>query len=688
MNLQTDRVTLEILKHHFTATAEAMAYTLVRTAHTTFIKESADYATGLSGPTGELFAFPRRMGVSSFLGLNLKVAIDALEQYAPGDVVITNDPYSTAGLASHLPDVHMFKPIFYEGRLLCYAWAFVHLSDVGGLVPASISPAAEDIHQEGLRLAPRKLYRAGELDGDLQRLFLENTRTPVENWGDLKAMLAALNTAEHRFAEIAEKFSPQVVVTAIGDMLDWSEANARAVVAGIPDGEYRFSDYLDGDLDGVPIRLAIRLGIDGTNAVLDYSDSDPQVKAAFNLPAFGERHPLAAQGMINFILTEDPSMPLTGGLVRPLRTVAPSGSIINPQFPAAVGVRYATVMRLYNVVMGALAQAIPDRVPAAGVGQGCMVVLSVPDPQTGRRQVAVLEPFKGGGGATHLNDGVSGTDAEGADLRNTPVESIEHHIPVLIERYELLPESAGAGLHRGGWGMRLDFRILRPGSIVTARGMERCRFEPWGLAGGRAAGRTRAILDPGTDAERELGRIEVLRLSPGQVVSLRGTGGGGYGDPLWRDPAAVAEDCRSGLLSEASAELLYGVVITGGALDLERTEAVRARIRDAERDGDRALIDLGPARRAYERRWTEEASDALARLLLSVPVGVRAYAKSEIHQRLDTTEPDAKVTIARLRQAWRESVARTGLQHGTGDAQQPASISKKVGYVHEGEVHV
>ena len=553
-------------------------------------------------------------------------------------------------------------------------------------MPASISPAAEDIHQEGVRLPPRKLYRGGELDRDLLRLFLNNTRTPVENWGDLKAMLAALNTAEHRFAEIAEKFSPQGVVGAISDMLDWSEAQARAVVASIPDGEYRFSDYLDSDLDGVPIRLSIKLGIDGSDAVLDYSDSDPQVKAAFNLPAFGPRHPLAAQGMINFILTEDPSMPLTGGLVRPLRVVAPSGSIVNPRFPAAVGVRYATVMRLYNVVMGALAQVIPDRVPAAGVGQGCMVVLSVPNLQTGRRQVAVLEPFKGGGGATRMNDGVSGTDAEGADLRNTPVESIERHIPVLIERYELLPESAGPGMHRGGWGMRLDFRVLRSGSIVTARGMERCRFEPWGLAGGRAAGRTRAILDPGTNAEQELGRIQVLHLNPGQVVSLRGTGGGGYGDPLQRDPAAVAEDCRSGLLSEASAASLYGVAIKADEIDMERTEALRARMRGAAPEGGRELIDLGPSRRAYEQRWTEEMSDALAKLLFSAPVGIRVYAKSEVHRRLDASEPDAKVTIGRLNQAWGELVDHTGLQGGSPDEEKMASISSKGDDVYEDDI--
>ena len=233
---------------------------------------------------------------------------------------------------------------------------------------------------------------------------------------------------------------------------------------------------------------------------VDYSGTDPQVAGAFNVPGSGDRHPFLAQGLINYALTQDPSIPLTGGIMRPVRTKAPEGSLLNPLFPAAVGTRYATVVRLYNVVLGALAQAVPQRIPAAGSGAAAVVMLSVPHLDTGIRQVAVLEPLQGGGGAADMADGVSGNDSAVGFLRNTPVESIEANIPVVVERYELAPDSAGAGRRRGGWGTRFDFRVLRPGSIVTARGMERCRFEPWGLAGGRAGGRTKAVLKSGSNS--------------------------------------------------------------------------------------------------------------------------------------------------------------------------------------------
>ena len=638
----TDRVTLEILKNYFVAIAEGMGYTLERTSHTTFIKESADFVTAVATPRGEFFAYPRTIGVSSFLGLDMAPTIQAFTDYAPGDVVITNDPYSTQGLATHLPDIHLFQPIFVDGRLLCFAWCFIHCSDVGGLVPASISPRAYDIHQEGFRIPPRKLCRAGELDQEFLDLFFANCRIPEQNWGDLKAMLAALNTAETRMLGLVAKFGLDVVAQAMEDMLDWSEQRVRDLVREIPDGDYAFADYLDDDLHGAPIRLAVTLRIRGDAIELDYTGTDPQVSGALNLPAFGERHPFLLQGMINFMLSADPHLPLTGGIVRPFRVTAPRGCVVNPTFPAAVGVRYATVIRLYNVVLGALAQAIPDRVPAAGAGQAAMVVLSAPNLVTGQREVTVLEPMFGGGGATRRGDGPAGIDSSAGFLKNTPVESMEAHIPVLAERYELLPDSAGAGEHRGGWGVRLDFRVLRPESIVTARGVERTRFEPWGLHGGAASTRTRTFVNPGTAREHEIGRIDVLHLEPGDVVSIQTSGGGGYGDPLDRDPNAVAADVRSGLLGAAAARDDYGVVLREGRPDLVATTARRAQAADA---APGTLFDLGPSRRAYEAVWTPALSSALAEFLLTLPPSVRPFAKREIHRRIDAQReiviPDA-----------------------------------------------
>jgi N-methylhydantoinase B len=639
---RTDKVTLEILKSYFVAIAESMGYTLERTSHTTFIKESADFVTAVATPEGEFFAYPRTIGVSSFLGLDMSPAIQAFTDYAPGDVIITNDPYSTEGLATHLPDIHLFQPVFVDETLLCFAWCFLHCSDVGGLAPASISPRAFDIHQEGFRIPPRKLCRAGEVDHDFLELFLANCRIPEQNWGDLKAMLASLKTGERRMHLLAGKFGLAEVRQAMDDMLDWTERGVRDLVRTIPDGDYAFADYLDDDLDGAPIRLAVTLRVRDDSIEVDYTGTDPQVNGALNLPAFGERHPFLLQGLINFMLSENPHLPLTGGIVRPFRVVAPKGTVVNPAFPAAVGVRYATVIRLYNVVLGALAQAVPDRVPAAGAGQAAMVVLSAPDAATGKRGVTVLEPMFGGGGATRRGPGPSAIDSGGGFLKNTPVESMEAHIPVLAERYELLPDSAGSGKHRGGWGVQLDFRILLPESIVTARGIERTRFEPWGLAGGRAATRTRTFVNAGGDQERELGRIDVLHLEPGDVVSVRTSGGGGYGSPLDRDPAAVAADVRSGLLTPLAAERDYGVVLRDAAVDLNDTAERRARMTVTA--DPPALYDRGPARRQYEIVWNDELSTALANFLLTLPQPFRAYAKREIHRRIDrdheATPPD------------------------------------------------
>lgn len=648
--MRTDPVTLEILKNYFVAIAEGMAYTLERTAHTTFVKESADFTTAVATPGGEFFCFPRSIGVSSFLGLNMKAAIEAVRDYEPGDIVITNDPFATQGLATHLPDFHMFKPVFEDGEILCFAWAFIHCSDVGGLVPASISPRATDLQQEGLRIPPRKLYRAGELNQDLVEIILANCRIPEQNWGDMKAMVAALNTAENRIHEMAVRFGGKVVADGAEDLLDWAEERTRKVFAAIPDGEYSFSDYLDDAMDDVPIRLALTLKVHGDEITIDYSDTDPQVNAAFNLPAFGPRHPFLAQGLINYVFSQDPGVQLNGAVMRPITIVAPKGTLVNPLFPAAVGVRAATTIRLYGVVLGALAQAAPGTTPAVGCGQACIVVMSVPDMKTGQRRVTVLEPFNGGGAATSRDDGVAAMDSANGSLKNTPVESIEMHIPVLIERYELLPDSAGAGEHRGGWGLRFDFRVLAPSSVLTARGMERVRFEPWGIAGGTAAGRTVAILNPDTPEEQNLGKIDVLHLSPGDVVSMRATGGGGYGDPFDRDPVRVAVDVEEGLLPERRAAELYGVVMNEGRLDDDATSALRDDLRAARGPAPgQSQIDVGPARRRYEAVWTPEASTALAHLLRTLPLGLQSYVKAKVHRHVDEREDGGPLTAEAVR---------------------------------------
>ena len=482
-----DRVTLEILRNHYQAVVEDMARIMERTAYTTFVKETADFSTGLVSTGGEYVAYPWNLGASSYLGLNMSETLAYFDRYDEGDIVICNDAYLSGPLCTHLPDVHILRPIFHGGRIICWGYAFVHSSDVGGTVPASVWPRATEIFQEGLRLRPTKLYRAGVLQEDVKNLIGDNCRIPETNWGDIKAMVATVNSCDRRIQAMVAKFGLDTVVEGIDAVLDYAELRARAAIRKIPDGTYRFTEYMEDDLRSeVPIRLQVALTVAGDSLHLDFTGTDPQVGSALNIASHGVTHPFLCQAINAYIVTEDPGIPKASSILRPVRVTAPPGTVVNAQFPAPIGVRYGTVLRVFDAVLGALAQALPGRVPAAPAGAISPVVASVLDLRTGQRQVQVVEPMLGGGGGRPTMDGLGGADSTSGFLRNTPVESIEAEVPIVMRRYHLMPDTGGAGEHRGGLAVRLDFQVFHPHAIVTARGMERFRLEPWGVAGGRA----------------------------------------------------------------------------------------------------------------------------------------------------------------------------------------------------------
>ncbi|OZB92224.1 hydantoinase B/oxoprolinase family protein [Paenibacillus sp. XY044] len=654
--MKTDPATLEIMRSYYNAIAAGMGHVIERTSFTTFVKESADFATALATPDGEFFVYPKTVGVTIFLGLSLKRAAEACHPLEPGDIIITNEPYSTDGLATHLPDVHVFKPIFVNGELISYAWAFVHCSDVGGLVPSSISPEATDIHQEGLRIPPVKLYKRGEPNADVHTFLNANSRSPQLNLGDFNAMVAAVNTAEQRMLSMVEKFGVQAVKDSMEDLMEQGELRSRKVIDRIPDGTYEFADYLDDDmLSDTPIRLAVAVTVSSGEITLDFSNSDPQVRTAFNLVTNGKKHSFLFQGLINYIISSDPYIPVNGGITRPISVVAPAGTLVNPVYPAAVGVRHTITMRLYNAVLGALAKAIPHGIPAAGAGQSAIVVLSTPDAQNGTRNMAVVQPMGGGGGGQSKMDGADGIDHASGFLRNTPIESLEQHIQVLVHKYELLENTAGPGLHRGGHAIRLDFEIIEESSIVTARGMERLRFHPWGLNGGRAGSLGKVQLNPGREDEQNLPKISVLHPKPGDIVSIHSPGGGGWGNPFERSPEEVLAEVRSGLLGLHEAEQLYGVVLVpvDGKLTLNQEHTDRIR---AEHPVQAEFWDFGRARTAYEQVWTSEASDRLARLLQQLPPTQRAARKQLVHELADARIKGEPLNEAAIDALWTELV--------------------------------
>jgi len=414
----------------------------------------------------------------------------------------------------------------------------------------------------------------------------------------------------------------------------------------------------------IPIRLKVALTIGDGLIHLDFTGSDVQVGSALNVPTAGRVHPFMAIALVNYFVTRDRTIPLNAGVLKRVRMTLPEGSVVNPRFPAACGVRYATVLRIYDAVLGALARAVPAHIPAASGGQGCMVALSLPDPEAGRRHVTVIEPMIGGGGGRPGRDGIDGCDASLGFLKTTPAETLEAEVPIVVRRFHLVPDSAGPGRFRGGFAVRLDFQVFRPEGLVTARGMERLRFAPWGVAGGAAGATGSVVLNPGTAAERPLSKIDVLALEPGDVLSVRTPGGGGHGDRLERPPAHVLADVAAGLVSPAHAREAYGVVVAGDRVDETATTALRTARRGEPPAGDAtdAGFDFGPARRAHERRWPPRLQDAFIALLMRLPAPYRAYVRRTLYPRVEALATQRPVTADDLERLWQELRGAIGLR--------------------------
>lgn len=633
-----NKVTLEILKNHTRAAAESMAYTLYRTAHSTFVKETEDFTTGLTTPEGETFATPTELGATWFVGLNYGRAIRMIERYDEGDICMTNDPYS-GYVCTHPPDMHIWKPIFHEGEIVAFSVGHIHNTDVGGAVPASLSRTLSEVHQEGIRIPPAKIVRKGELNRQVLDIFLTNVRAPEQNWGDLKAQIAACNTGERKVKEMIARFGIETFRQGVADLLDYAEAQARQIVRGQPDGTYTFADYMDEDAPGGwPCRLRLALTIRGDELIFDFTGSDPQLESSLNMPTGGdERHVLLLVGMVYVLYSLDPALFLNSGVARVCRCIMPSGTICNPDFPAAVGMRTLSCNRLHGLTFGAFAQAAPDRLAGAPASGGPIMNVNTIDNKTGRRIMAAIDPMTGGAGGTAAADGHDGSGANQGFLKNTPVEINEVEAGIKVLRYGLARDSAGPGLHRGGLGTELVFQAFSPNTRVTARNRDRTRFTGWGIAGGRAGAPSRFILNAGTVREVDLENTDILSMGPGDVLHVSCGGAGGWGNPLERDPQAVLLDWRRGWVSSGHAREAYGVVIEGGRVDQAATRALRRRMAAEARDT--GFYDVGPYREAFETVWTEANYDALTECLLRLPVHWRFYAKHRIFATIDALDP-------------------------------------------------
>ena len=521
-----DPIELEIFKSLFISVAEEMGVALTRASFSPNIKERKDFSCAVFDSRGQTVAqgdhLPVHLGA---MPLSVAGAIEHVDM-EPGDTVILNDPFRGG---THLPDITMVTPVYIPGRRRAAFFVAnrAHHSDVGGMAPGSM-PLATELFQEGIIIPPVKLVRGGRIDRDLLNFILANVRTPEEREGDLTAQLAANRIGQKRLLEITAKYGYGRLQERMKDLQDYSERILRRALREIPDGVYRFQDFLDGDgLGSGPVRIKVAVRVRGDSALIDFSGTDGQVGG--NVNANYAITLSATLYVFRCIVKGD--VPFNAGLLRPLRVAAPLGSVVNARPPAAVaGGNVETSQRITDVLLGALAKAIPDRIPAASSGTMNNVTFGGVNPATSK-SFAYYETIGGGMGASPVSDGISGVHTHMTNTRNTPVESLEHYLPVRIRRYCLRRGSGGPGRFKGGEGIIREFEFLAPARVNILS--ERRRFAPYGLRGGGPGKRGENILVT-AGKKRRLGDKVSLNVKAGDRLVLETPGGGGYGRPRKR----------------------------------------------------------------------------------------------------------------------------------------------------------
>jgi N-methylhydantoinase B len=637
--MQLDPVLLEILANKAASVADEMSATLQRASRSTFVKEAADFCTGIVDRNGQIFAYPPSASVQFLVDADWGATIRAVSDVEEGDVIITNDPYRSQALSTHLPDIHMIKPYHHKGEIVAYGWCFIHFTDVGGSVPSSIAPSCHELFQEGLVIPPMKVVRRGVLNEDFVRIFRANCRIPDINMGDIQAMLGALNLGGRRVADMIERHGLATFLAGQTALQDYASEKARAVFRRLPDGDYEFWDFMDDDLvSRIPVRVRVKMTVKGGDLHLDVTGTDPQVAAAYNVPTMGRRNYWLTMRLASFVCTHDKTAPMNAGLFRPITVTNPPGTVLNAEFPDAVGIRSAPSRRLSDALTGAILKAAPDLMAAPTCGASAAIVLAEYDGEGRNRNVMVLEPTRGGLGAGKGFDGVDARDPSMSNLRNHPVEAVEAEAGVLIREYDIRPDSSGAGEWRGGVGQHLTVEILRHGSSILSRGMERLRFPAFGVCGGRPGKPLRAILNKGRAEERPLTKIDELKVQAGETVTFLMPGASGYGDPYRRPAEKVRTDVEQGFVSRAVARREYGVVIgDDGRLDAAATKRLRAaRPHHDAREG----FDFGPEREAWEAVFDDALMGELNRRLYALPKSVRYETRRRI---FETALPDLPV---------------------------------------------
>jgi len=569
-----DPVTLAVIENGLQQVCNEMDLAFVRAAFSPVISEALDRSDGIyHRDTGALIA-QGELGLPVFVGtmqFGCKAVIDRAKDLAPGDVYIVNDPYLGG---THLMDVRFVKPFFYKGALFCWLSNTGHWPDTGGMVPGGFSANATEVEQEGLRLPPVKLFKAGVMDEEILSIILSNIRIADQRIGDIKAQAAALTIGEKRLTALIDRYGADTVETAIAELRSRAARLMRARIATIPDGEYQGESYVDSDgVVDAPLTIRLTLRKQGTELYFDLSRSSPPCRGPMNSVIATTR-----SSVYLAIKHVFPEVPINAGTFEPLHIADPKGTFLYAEYPRPVSGCAAEVsQRIAEAVFDALVKAIPDRLFAAPAGTSGNLALGGFDPE--RKRNYIMYVISGGGyGGSLAGDGISNGCSTIGISKTTPIEVMEQYYPVLFEEYSLHEGSGGAGRRRGGFGVNYRIR-LRRGAARASMVMDHGRTGPRGALGGDDGGVNRvSVTHDGRDyIPPHLSKDQDIEIGPGDVVAVSTPGGGGYGDPLAREPELVLADVERGYYTAEQARERYGVVLRGDPPTLDRAATAKLR---------------------------------------------------------------------------------------------------------------
>jgi N-methylhydantoinase B len=566
-----DPFALELVKNSLATVADEMALTISRTARSFVVKEALDFSTALFMADGELIAqgtcLPFHLGAMPFAVRSVKRTYR--EKIRPGDLFITNDPYDGS---THLPDIVLVRPVFVTGRLIGFTAALAHMTDIGGRVPGGNASDSTELYQEGLRIPPARLWREGEPDEFILRLIERNVRVPDKVIGDVRSLVSACLIGERELLKLSRQHGVDELQHLCADLLNYTERFTRAEIAKLPDGRWEFEDFLDGDgIDPQPIRFFVTVTINGEELTVDFTGTSPQVRGAINCV-----YPFTLSASLACVRSVlDLSIPNNAGYFRPIKVIAPEGTVVNPRSPAAVAARGITGVRIGDTVFGALAQAVPDVIPACGANAPEVGISFGGIENVGKSHV-YLEFLVGSWGGGPDRDGMDACTGTLVNYANTPAELIEADQPIAIERYSFAPDTGGPGRWRGGLGIERHLRFKMDRATLQVRSDRRVH-PTYGLHGGQH-GAPALVSVLRSDGHEEACPTKFLTVvNTGDILKVRLAGGGGHGDPLTREPARVLADVLEEKITPEHARANYGVVLSEGPrIDHEATAQARA----------------------------------------------------------------------------------------------------------------